>query len=873
MASPLAPNRIHNLPVRVVYQVPGSSQAFTTFFSSLQQVYVHPNAAAYKEAEDDVWGSIYLKTIMQGILMASPELHPNHSSVPDLSIYIFDPRETGLRRARSSTPFPVHLRSAHASSPIPSPSSPTTQPISLLQEVWSGKGLVSWALDEAGDGKNLITGRLVRNHEFTRVVKGQGLSPMEALMLSNEEHLEESWGIEVCLCLKSGPGAPIGLHPQVQQVMAMESGMGVERRSSISEWSIKSEPREVKAESSRPNHRASETISSRAPRPLSPAKTVSTTPLVKASSMRPATSLKKASTTSKPHRHLPYPSQKKHHHSSTATPNPSSTSSSPKSFPGDIPAQLYTNPESLTKEQAERLIASPAFLSMLERLTGAPIEAAKSAKRAREAEAIRLEEAKRKKTWATEEQKHSHTHSRRSSASEGHSHAHDAELKCFNCGRTKSAVWRLKVLEDGNSVRVCNACGLYWNKLGSMRPPTLWQGLDEEVRERPRDKKGGSGPASTPAAQTPSSEANRPASRIDSGSFKRTLSAVVEQDARRIASMRTRPGGHAVKSNLGQSSKSAMTSPMRGSTSATKSIRARHLDTIAASSPGWQRPSPTARQSTNTPAPRLESSSSQQVMQTLAMPLSDDGGRDDDTRNDTGTSIWDTDISAYFDFPADSLGGMATHGRSPSEEPTDFHRALSSGARARRRRGMDMDMDMDTEAETEDDVLSQLFNRTSSIGPMGSSPGTFDFSQLPPSSPPVIPSSDLPHSVLLLSSPGTSSIGFSPLDRRISPEKPKSALRQSFSSSLEKTDSKESFDFGEFLNTSLGPSEFAHGHGHGMTKGEGGVGVGVGVSGMDFGDLDALFRDDSFSVGTLGNEGHTGEDWLREFSESMAGEN
>lgn len=55
----------------------------------------------------------------------------------------------------------------------------------------------------------------------------------------------------------------------------------------------------------------------------------------------------------------------------------------------------------------------------------------------------------------------------------------------------------------------------------------------------------------------------------------------------------------------------------------------------------------------------------------------------------------------------------------------------------------------------EDTVLSQLFNRTSSIAGPGSSPSGFDFSQLPPSSPPmsVLSSDALPHSALLLSSP------------------------------------------------------------------------------------------------------------------------
>ena len=68
-------------------------------------------------------------------------------------------------------------------------------------------------------------------------------------------------------------------------------------------------------------------------------------------------------------------------------------------------------------------------------------------------------------------------------------------------------------------------------------------------------------------------------------------------------------------------------------------------------------------------------------------------------------------------------------------------------------------------SEGSDDVISQLFNRTSSVGYDSSSPARFDFSTLPPSSPPMIPS-DLPHSALLLSSPD-----MSPWERKTSPAK------------------------------------------------------------------------------------------------------
>jgi len=84
-SAPLAPNRIHSLPgksiskfitptgdwtlmaVLVRYHLPNSSQHFTTLFTAPQQVYVHPSAGGQGE---EAWGSIYLKTVVQGVLMA-----------------------------------------------------------------------------------------------------------------------------------------------------------------------------------------------------------------------------------------------------------------------------------------------------------------------------------------------------------------------------------------------------------------------------------------------------------------------------------------------------------------------------------------------------------------------------------------------------------------------------------------------------------------------------------------------------------------------------------------------------------------------------------------------------------------------------------
>lgn len=329
------------------------------------------------------------------------------------------------------------------------------------------------------------------------------------------------------------------------------------------------------------------------------------------------------------------------------------------------------------------------------------------------------------------------------------------------------------------------ACGLYWNKLHRMRPPKLWEGVDDDVKNLSmRDKR----TALTPA--TPSSDDDRPASRIDSGNgLKRTLSAVVEQDAKRIANLRSRLA--APRSALSNAVRAIpMTSPPRASTSASRSVRNARWNVDAqagASSPGgWAEPMHSTAPQSDTFNPVNESPNtairrilgSGAPAQSLDLPLSDDGLMTKSA--DPAAFNWDTDLSAFFDVEGFSLEADPAQGRSPPAEPTDFHRALSSGARRRR----------EATAIEDEDVLSQLFNRTSSVGNLDSSPAPFDFSQLPPSSPPAMPS-DLPHSALLLSSPDNSPMGFSRFDRellqRISPDK-KSSLKHSFTPIDEKID-------------------------------------------------------------------------------------
>jgi len=47
-----------------------STQTFSTLFATRQQVYVHPNAGSKVDGQDEAWGAIYLKTVVQGIMMA-----------------------------------------------------------------------------------------------------------------------------------------------------------------------------------------------------------------------------------------------------------------------------------------------------------------------------------------------------------------------------------------------------------------------------------------------------------------------------------------------------------------------------------------------------------------------------------------------------------------------------------------------------------------------------------------------------------------------------------------------------------------------------------------------------------------------------------
>ncbi|WVQ67299.1 uncharacterized protein L199_005494 [Kwoniella botswanensis] len=814
-SSSLAPNKIHSLPVRVSYYLPSTSQTFTTLFATPQQVYVHPNtaAASTQNGQEEAWGSIYLKTVVSGVLMASPELHPAYPHTPDLSLYVLDPRETYLRRSRAGSS-------------------------SFNHEVWTGKGLVSWALDEPGQGKNLITGRLIRSVDFATLTKQQEMNPLEALMMANMAgtSTHEEWGIEISVGLKSGiSGFTSSSHPQVSSVMSIDGRPDAMRRSSTSS-STETHVSVNGSHFQRPQHplpkrheqprRPQLPTSVHAHQPLGPSRVISasrSTPSRSGDLKHPKSSGSvsgsagkkprrgKSSTTSAntsrnslgtidpnsdplKRRHQPMSQS-----SSQIKQSPAPSSDAAEPFPTDIPAGLFAKPESLTREQAQRLLASPAFLSMLEKLTGTPIDAAAAAKRAREDEDHSSAESSNKKPRL------SHGHSRKGSTDSSGEPSHNAFV-CWNCGRTKSAVWRTKVMEDGKSVRVCNACGLYWNKMGSMRPPTLWGDVDDDPKDRPRkDKKGPASSATRQSSQAPTSDPDIPALRIDKPAtrsnnehgFKRTLSSVVEEDAKRIAA-HAQLRKSLPKSNLHHTHTTKplpMSSPPRGSTSATKSLRnPKWNDQIAASSPiRWDNQNKNQvnksdnfhTDPTESPATTLRKAYAQSATntQTLDMPLSDDGPgpsehkplENNQNQNQNHQQInWGTDLSAFFDVEGFSMP--------PQPQPTHGHeiqRSISDQGKQMRKQVLQPSSSTGTE---EDDVLSQLFNRTSSVGLSASASSPFDFSALPPSSPPISSSDSLPHSALLLSSPDNSPLNdCSPMESKHSTTPGKSRLRHSVS--------------------------------------------------------------------------------------------
>lgn len=364
----------------------------------------------------------------------------------DLSLYVYDPRETFLRKSR-----PAHLRPSRPSSPLPvsSPNlgSSTSSAQHQQQTVWTGKGLVSWALNELGVGKNLITGRLVRNADFGRVLRGQDMSPLEALMAGHVDGTgaQEAWGIEVSLGLKNATSGSFGFTP------ASQAHHAISRQPSplvhaVSPHNTPSHP------SSSADHRFQHPVHPPVPRRAVPAPHVpiagpsaptpqpqsrrlpNSTPAPTMPSRKPAPASKKKRPTPPSSRHLASVDTNANGRRGSGT-KPPASAGRPADLPFEIPRHVYDNPDLLTKEQAERLIASPLFLDKISQMTGHPL--VPKIKREREEEPDSIGSAKKPRFSRTD--------------ADG-----ESTSKCYNCGRVKSYVWRQLTLDDGVVVTICN---------------------------------------------------------------------------------------------------------------------------------------------------------------------------------------------------------------------------------------------------------------------------------------------------------------------------------------------------------------------------------------------------------------------------------
>lgn len=76
---------------------------------------------------------------------------------------------------------------------------------------------------------------------------------------------------------------------------------------------------------------------------------------------------------------------------------------------------------------------------------------------------------------------------------------------CKNCGTIETPRWRVKTLADGKERRVCDACGIYFNKEKQMRPKEMWSPKSNRIplEDIPHYQSGGQWPIPRKPSATP----------------------------------------------------------------------------------------------------------------------------------------------------------------------------------------------------------------------------------------------------------------------------------------------------------------------------------------------------------------------------------
>lgn len=119
----------------------------------------------------------------------------------------------------------------------------------------------------------------------------------------------------------------------------------------------------------------------------------------------------------------------------------------PTVLPSKILSHSYKDPSTLTEAQAQRLLASPHFLSLLNKMTNGEENTQPVASTSTNGSTGNRKKKRKAEVQVLRESQKQHSHSASSQ---------QAGYVCYNCGRTRSAVWRMKEVDNGEQRRVCN---------------------------------------------------------------------------------------------------------------------------------------------------------------------------------------------------------------------------------------------------------------------------------------------------------------------------------------------------------------------------------------------------------------------------------
>ncbi|KAJ9119829.1 hypothetical protein QFC24_005542 [Naganishia onofrii] len=472
---------------------------------------------------------------------------------------------------------------------------------------------------------------------------------------------------------------------------------------------------------------------------------------------------------------------------------------------------------------------------------------------------------------------------------------------CYNCGITESGTWRTQ----GKGQRVCNACGLYWNTKGRVRPKELWEKDIARWNRRKAAKakaagtnansSSGTGRAATSTTPAPkdvalvagrkpstasnvpfthsnaiSAQTNRLNVPAESGisyggsGLKRNLSAVAEKEAQIHADSR--------RTQLAQARREQLSSPGQTSTESPKMTEGNkeNVATCMNSNNSAVQTSPVAnlvnsfKRENETPV-RLKTTSilhsindnqrgscehvtphvqrikenpeavlkrylSETVFSLVSanhLPLSDDGSRQSQGKSQSHSpatsatelgselgSIQDIDWGNVNDLAGlfklsqsvESVGSVITTENQHSHFPDPTNRVEQAQGQLETAGVVSGGQEHQVNTDLPESMNSEWEQlNPASFDGSSSSPACvpFDFSQLPPSSPPIVPTNDdeLAQAAFWMSSPLTSPVDFGTIsEKEVSPLK---KIMNDLGDGMPNTDAYEQAEALELISQTL----------------------------------------------------------------------